>query len=101
VIADVEGGGEHLQAAIRNAVQRNVLPSLAQATEIRFERAERDIWARGAASIAVQQYLAGTAVKEMEDDAHRRRRPAHGMQHLQSGADAGSGFPRASRPPDP
>ncbi len=59
VVADVEGEAGLLHRAVLDAVAANVLPELLAATTIRFEAVGRDVWARGAASLATRAFLAG------------------------------------------
>ncbi|KGM34163.1 ROK family transcriptional regulator [Inquilinus limosus] len=58
LIVDVEGAmGALFRTVTRQAIEANVLPRLAASTTIRFHEATRDLWARGAASIAAQKFL--------------------------------------------
>lgn len=59
VVADVEGEAGLLHRAVLDAVTENVLPGLLATTAICFQAVERDIWARGAASLATSAFLAG------------------------------------------
>ncbi len=59
VVADVEGEAGLLHRAILDAVRANALPEMLAATAIRFEAVERDVWARGAASLAIRAFLGG------------------------------------------
>lgn len=63
LVVDVEGAmGPLFRTVTQQAIEANVLPRLAASTTIRFHEATRDLWARGAASIAAHKFL--TRVEE-------------------------------------
>jgi predicted NBD/HSP70 family sugar kinase len=63
LVVDVEGAmGSLFRTVTQQAIEANVLPRLAASTTIRFHEATRDLWARGAASIAAHKFL--TRVEE-------------------------------------
>jgi predicted NBD/HSP70 family sugar kinase len=49
--------GEPLRAAIADSLERHVFPSLPRLPELVVQRESRDMWARGAASLATQAYF--------------------------------------------
>ena len=57
IILSVEGvrAGELLFAPMRAAISQHVMPGLAEDTEIRLDVWEDDAWARGAASLILQE----------------------------------------------
>jgi len=58
LVVDVEGAmGPLFRTVTRQAIEANVLPRLAASTTIRFHEATRELWARGAASIAAHRFL--------------------------------------------
>lgn len=60
LVCDVDGAlGTLSQAVLRRTVQAHVLPHLWNAIELRIDRADRGIWARGAAGIAALRFLEG------------------------------------------
>ncbi|MGO4725685.1 MULTISPECIES: ROK family protein [unclassified Inquilinus] len=63
LVVDVDGAlGPLFRTVTQQAIEANVLPRLAASTQIRFHQATRDLWARGAASIAAHKFL--TRVEE-------------------------------------
>jgi len=60
LITHVEGSFDGLfGTVVRQAIETNVLPRYAGQTPIRTRRVDSDIWARGAASIAANNFLIG------------------------------------------
>lgn len=60
LIAHVEGRFDGLFGTVmRQTAEANVLPRYAGQTPIRTHRVDRDVWARGAASIAAHNFLIG------------------------------------------
>ncbi|MGD2156521.1 MAG: ROK family transcriptional regulator [Anaerolineales bacterium] len=57
IIISGEGvrAGEHLFAPMRESIAKHVMPGLAQDTETRIDVWEDDAWARGAASLVLQE----------------------------------------------
>ena len=59
-IVHVEGAVDGLFGTIvRQSMEANVLPSRAGQTPLRMQQVDREIWARGAASVAAKRFLLG------------------------------------------